>query len=492
MIQHIQPNRHTRLPRRALQLLFAVTLGANLMLMAMYAPIARAATITVTTTDDEVNSDGDCSLREAVRAANLDQAVDACPAGNGADTIRLPAGTYILTVAGMSEDAALTGDLDITEDLTINGARRTNTTIDAGGLDRVFDLIGAPVVQIVDVTITGGRTGSDSAAAIDVGVGTLTLTRSRVTDNVGNGVIQVITGALTLDDSRVDNNVGTNGGGILIGNLATATLIDSVVDSNSASFDGGAIVTAGTLTVVNSTISGNSAAGDGGGIFASSGTTNLYNVTISNNTADAFSTNNGDGGGVSGTGTVNIRNSIIAGNFDGTSAGTQHPDCSGTLTSQGYNLIQSTIGCTINGSPRGNITGVNPDLGPLQGNGGNTLTHALQTGSPAIDAGNPSGCADQNSVDLTTDQRGYARIGICDMGAYEYDSPGPPTPTITPTATHTPINEGTATHTPTGTPTHTATPGPSPTPGGLPEFTPTATAGSTSNRYGLYLALIQK
>jgi hypothetical protein len=120
------------------------------------------------------------------------------------------------------------------------------------------------------------------------------------------------------------------------------------------------------------------------------------------------------------------------------------------------------------------------------------LTHALQTGSPAIDAGNPSGCADQNSVDLTTDQRGYARIGICDMGAYEYDSPGPPTPTNTPTATHTPISEGTATHTPTGTPTYTATPGPSPTPGGVPEFTPTATATSASDRNRLYLALIQK
>ena len=58
-------------------------------------PIARAATINVTTTDDEVNSDGDCSLREAIRAANLDQAVDGCTAGNGADTITLPTGNYV-------------------------------------------------------------------------------------------------------------------------------------------------------------------------------------------------------------------------------------------------------------------------------------------------------------------------------------------------------------------------------------------------------------
>src|SRR5687767_1162009 len=76
-------------------------------------PVAYAATITVTTTTDELNSDGDCSLREAIRAANLDRGVDACPAGTATDTITLPPGTYTLTIPGGDEDGALTGDLDI-------------------------------------------------------------------------------------------------------------------------------------------------------------------------------------------------------------------------------------------------------------------------------------------------------------------------------------------------------------------------------------------
>ena len=93
-----------------------------------------AATIAVTTTVDELNTDGDCSLREAVRAANTNLAVDACPAGqNGqTDTITVPAGTYTLTVAGDDRDAA-GGDLDlpdnavdnaVADDLVISGAAR--------------------------------------------------------------------------------------------------------------------------------------------------------------------------------------------------------------------------------------------------------------------------------------------------------------------------------------------------------------------------------
>jgi CSLREA domain-containing protein len=84
-------------------------------------PMARAATITVNTTDDELNYDGDCSLREAILAANTDSAVDACTGGWFADTITLPAGTYTLTIPGTDEEYNGTGDLDIRDDLTING-----------------------------------------------------------------------------------------------------------------------------------------------------------------------------------------------------------------------------------------------------------------------------------------------------------------------------------------------------------------------------------
>src|SRR5687768_2397235 len=70
--------------------------------------VASAAVLTVTTTADELNNDGDCSLREAIRAANLNVQVDACAGRGGTDTINLPGGTYILTLAGVDEDAATT------------------------------------------------------------------------------------------------------------------------------------------------------------------------------------------------------------------------------------------------------------------------------------------------------------------------------------------------------------------------------------------------
>jgi CSLREA domain-containing protein len=505
MIQHIQLSRYIRRPGRALQLLFAAALGANLMLMAMYAPIARAATISVTTTSDEVNVDGDCSLREAIRAANLDQAVDACPAGSGADTINLPAGNYVLTIAGINEDLALTGDLDITAGVTIIGAGPGSTTIDASGLDRAIQIIGSTTAQISGVTVRGGLTNNQAGSGILVYSSTsaLTLTNSRVTDNLGTAGLWVNSGTLTVIDSRVQNNTGS---GVYV-NSGTATIINSVISGNTTDNSGGGIYNDGTLTVVNSTISGNSAIYNGGGIH-SAGTTNLYSVTIANNTADSDANNIGDGGGISisssASGVLSVRNSIIAANQDDSSTGTLQPDCSGAITSEAYNLIRLTAGCTIAGNITGNLTGVNANLGPLQNNGGQTLTHALQAGSPAIDAGTPSGCIDHNAALLDADQRGYLRSGRCDMGAFEFDSPGAATPTNSPTPTRTPTATRTPTHTPTRTPTRTVTPtnGPSPTstatptltttPGGLSEFTPTATTTSTgSNEFQVFLPVLR-
>lgn len=129
------------------------------------------------------------------------------------------------------------------------------------------------------------------------------------------------------------------------------------------------------------------------------------------------------------------------------------PDCSGLLFGVGYNLIENTDGCTLGGALAGYVTGLDPNLGPLQGNGGGTLTRALLAGSPAIDAGNPLRCIGPNGVTLDTDQRGFARNGRCDIGAFEFDSPGTPTPTTTATRTAT----ATATRTATATGTRTAT-----------------------------------
>jgi hypothetical protein len=91
------------------------------------------------------------------------------------------------------------------------------------------------------------------------------------------------------------------------------------------------------------------------------------------------------------------------------------------MTSNGYNL-SSDSSCNFNGP--GDLNNTGPLLGPLQNNGGPTKTQALLSGSPAIDAGNPSGCTDGLGNMLTTDQRGMPRpdtedTGGCDMGAYE-------------------------------------------------------------------------
>jgi hypothetical protein len=139
------------------------------------------------------------------------------------------------------------------------------------------------------------------------------------------------------------------------------------------------------LRVNNGTLSGNSAYG-GGGIVTWCGTYCVSTV---------------------------LQNSIVANNSGG--------NCSGPMTSHGYNMSSDA---TCNFSNSGDRNNINPMLGLLQNNGGPTQTMALQPGSPAIDAGNPSGCTDGQGHLLTTDQRGYSRqdpedTGGCDMGAYE-------------------------------------------------------------------------
>ena len=375
---------------RILRLSVAVVLIAGAVLTIRPTPIVLAGTITVNTTTDENNVDGDCSLREAIIAANTDTAVDACPAGSGADTISLPAGTYALTIAGTNEDAAATGDLDITQDLTIAGAGRLTTTIDAAGIDRAFDMVGNLTdVQLSDVRITGGNSVTAGGSGIRLTGGTLYLVNSRVTNNTGLGGIFVSSGDLTVANSRMDNNSES---AIVLLLASSATIVNSDISNNTRSGNnsGAGIATAGgTVTVVNSTISSNTGTGSGGGIFSNNSPVNLYNVTLSNNTSDSDADGVGDGGGIYVTGSVpTLRNTLIGGNFDNSPA-TQHPDCSGSVTSEGYNLISSTTGCIIFGNTTGNIIGVSPNLGPLQLNGGDTRTHALLTGSPASTAATP-------------------------------------------------------------------------------------------------------
>ncbi len=441
-------------------------LGAATVWAALPSPDAWAATITVNTTTDEYNSDGDCSLREAVIAANTDTAVDACAAGSGHDTIALGAGNFTLSIAG-NEDLAVQGDLDLKTDITLTGAGPNSTVITAAANDRVFEIGPSggenPTITMSRLAITGGNPGGGgwSGGAISLYRGSLTLAAVHVRNNPGGvyAIAAVNTTALTIVDSRVDFNYG----GISVGSTASALIMRSTISGNVVdnTYNGGGITNAGALVVVNSTLSGNQTDYDGGGI-ANTGTAELYNVTIANNRADADANANGDGGGIYQTGSLTLRNTLVGDNLLGTST-TSTLDCSGTLTSAGYNLVETTTGCTFSATS-GDVTGLDPALDILSNYGGPVFTIRLQASSPAIDAGNPAGCIDENAAVLTIDQRGYARDAACDIGAYEADSAGTPTPTSTATVT--------ATATTTSTPTAT--------------FTPTTTATAAPTETGVY------
>ena len=243
-------------------------------------------------------------------------------------------------------------------------------------------------------------------------------------------------GTITLTASTLAHNVATSGSG---GGLLNATytyggsplygslqMDGSAVFDNRATDQGGGIYNSHIITITNSTISGNYAGDSGGGLLNNTSpydlnpTAYLNNVTIANNQADSNNDGAGEGGGVAViSGTLLIRNTLIGANTD---LSNQAPDCSGTLTSDRYNLVQNmTTSCTLVGNLVGNITGQNPLLGPLHNNGGSTWTQALLDGSPAINAGNPTPPGSGLAACLPTDQRGVIRpVGAaCDIGAYE-------------------------------------------------------------------------
>jgi hypothetical protein len=456
--------------KKTFHLLIAIALLSTVALTA--APARAASTINVTVNWDAFPGDALCSLREALIAANTDTAVDACPAGNGTDTILVPGGVYELLLPGMNEDASLTGDLDITEDVIIIGDGSDGpsaTTITGNYSDRVFHILGDATVEISSVEIIHGDSDTGGGAGILNESGTLTLTDVNINNNMaslggGGGIVNSYYGVITITDSRIDQNTAGygHGGGIL--NEGSMTITDSDVNENIAEYQGGGILNAGTLTltnttlngnssssgggvyntsltyldiggtltIVNSTLSGNSAnygggiynwetvtlinstlsgnqANDNGGGIHNPGTAKLYNVTVAYNTADLDADEQGDGGGVLITTEGTLTlSNSIIARNTDNSPVTKQGDCSGAIISLGYNLLQKTNGCMMLGV-KPSITGVPPHVEPLQDNGGATWTHALLPNSPAIDAGNPAGCKDHNGMLLTTDQRDFTR-----------------------------------------------------------------------------------
>ena len=388
-------------------------------------PAYAAIGLTVTKTADTADGtcDADCSLREAIIAAN---------AAAGDDTITVPAGTYTLTIVGTGEDAAATGDLDLTSNITINGGGADSTIIQAGtlgvggppnGIDRVFHVTGAFTVNISGVTVRNGSVaGATDGGGLYNDGGTLTITNSTFSGNStsggnGGGLFNLFGSAAITNSTFSGNSAsdpsfggGGNGGGIF--NTGTLTVINSTFSGNSASdpsFGGGGIYSDyGTATISNSTFSGNTAAGFGGGLY------NNYDssATITNSTFSGNGAGASNGGGIRQSGvTVTLQNTIVA---NSTSGG----DCSGTVTDGGNNIVEDNT-CGFTG-------GVDPHLSALLAdNGGPTRTFALLAVSPAINAGDDAICAADPVNNL--DQRGFTRPSgaHCDIGAYELQVSAP-------------------------------------------------------------------
>ena len=383
--------------------------------------------LVVNTLVDENDTGSDCSLREAITAANTNAAFGGCAAGSStaSDTITFiaPADSGTITLNSVLPT--------INTDVNLQGPGAAALSVSGNNASRVLFVETAGVVEISGLTI---KEASSTAGGGIRNEGTLTITDSTFSGNSAagdNGAGVYNTGTLTVSSSTFSDNSASRVGGIYNTSSGTATITTSTFSGNSASNNSGAIRNDGTMTLSNSTLSDNSG-GNGGGALYNHGAMTITNTTITGNSAASggaithntgtLTINNSTIAGNSGTngggiraetgGPVQLRNTILADN-----TGSNGPDCVGTgtgsVTSLGHNLVGDTTNCPFTPSAS-DITGQAPLLDALADNGGPTQTRALLAGSPALNAGDCS---------VSVDQRGVARPQgpTCDIGAFESD-----------------------------------------------------------------------
>lgn len=317
-------------------------------------------------------------------------------------TIQAAVGESTCDTINLMPNAVYEQNITINRTVTIQGQGAASTAMNGTASGNVFIIEPDAVVTLSDMTIRGGATDAAGRGGGILSFGSLTLNNVVVTGNeaYNGGGIAADGGTMVVNNSTICHNSTTGNSGAGIISMVSITLTNTTISDNRTTgpdrVGGGLAVFAGVVTMINCTISNNSATGYGGGLYVSPyplpGTdepppvVHALNTIIANNTASAGGT-----------------------------------DCYGKITSQDYNLIESTDGCTITGTTTHNIIGRDPNLGALQDNGGTTWTRELLYGSPAIDAG--------SSPNVTSDQRGFPRpvdlSGIsnaddgCDIGAFE-------------------------------------------------------------------------
>jgi CSLREA domain-containing protein len=412
------------------------------------------ATINVNSQADVIAGDGQCTLREAVIAANSDTASGGgapgeCRAGGSIDTIEVPAGSYTRTTSGSGEDAGATGDLDVVDNVTIHGAGAATTTIDAARKDRVIDVAAGPAVRIEGVTITGGSAppGSTGAPGVFAGEG----------GDGGDGGGIRNKGTLTAVACFVTDNLAGPGG---TGGAATGAAGTFMSQSGGPAFSGqgghggrgGGIFSSGELTLTGTRITLN---GGGQGGTSGNGTGGVaYHGTGSNGSpgGDGSSLGGGRGGGggglfSSGSGHVTVADSTVSGNAAGrggtggvgtggaggpNNAGTALGGTGGSGGSSGGGTGGEGGGISVEGpltlstsTISGNTSGRGGDGGGGQGGNGNTGNTTLSgtggNGGPGAgggggDGGRAGGVAHDGSlsvvnVTVTGNRAGGAATG---------------------------------------------------------------------------------
>jgi len=355
--------------------------------------------ITVT----NLNDSGDGSLRQALEEIAIGGTITFDPS--------LAGGTLLLT----------TGPLWPINSVTIDASGAPGIALDGGGVDRVLVVDPGLTINMAYLTVSNGF-GWQLAGGI-LNNGNLTLDHVTVSGNTmatdagdfwqGGGGIYNGDGAMLhlVDSSVVGNNAGWSGGGIYSFFNTTTTIERSTIAGNVSNDVGGGIRSLGNAEIINSTISGNEATGwYAGAIFVTDGIVNMTNVTIADNVSPAWAPADVFVGTFTeASATLTLTNTIISSAQDNCFFA---PWGAGVVTlTADHNNVFTDATCFAGASDQ---VVVDAGLSPLADNGGPTLTHALLSGSMAIDAADDAVCP-------ATDQRGVARPqgAHCDVGAYE-------------------------------------------------------------------------
>jgi hypothetical protein len=363
------------------------------------------ATVTIGQNDFVVintNDAGEGSLRQAVLNANAIIGTDTITFSDGTG------GTVNFTDASMDTITLTTGQLVISSNVVVQGTGAQRLSLNGNAASRIFHINSGAVTRLSDLTITNGRHTTSWGGALNV---------------VGGSAVTVLRCVVSNSTSQL------NGGGIYVSG-STLDVVNTTISGNSATGGGGAIsdgtaASSGTIRLLNTTITGNTGS-DGGAInFGLNPTVTITNCTITNNAAIGAT---GSASGIVMTGgSFTISNSIIAGNVNNAN----NPDLTGAFTSGGGNII-GNVGTATGFTATNDLTGtgispVDPQIGPLQNNGGNTPTHALLPSSPAVNRGVNANLP-QDTLDIDGDSNTTETLPLDQaLEPRVYDNPTIPT-----------------------------------------------------------------